>query len=62
MKNTKFSDYLRIAKFDHWIKQLSVFPGVVFAWFLIDDTRTNVGILNIFYVSYQQVLLLLQII
>ncbi|MCA6072847.1 MAG: hypothetical protein LE178_04855 [Endomicrobium sp.] len=29
-------------------KQLSVFPGVVFAWFLIDDTRTNVGILNIF--------------
>ena len=29
-------DYLRIARFDHWIKQLFIFPGVVFAIFLVD--------------------------
>lgn len=30
-------DYIRIARFDHWIKQLFIFPGIVFALFLIDN-------------------------
>lgn len=30
-------DYLRIARFDHWIKQLFILPGIVFAVVLIDQ-------------------------
>ena len=29
-------DYIRIARIDHWIKQLFIFPGMVFAFFLVD--------------------------
>ncbi len=34
MSNIK--DYIRIARIDHWIKQLFIFPGMVFAFFLVD--------------------------
>ncbi|MDR0409854.1 MAG: UbiA family prenyltransferase, partial [Spirochaetaceae bacterium] len=33
---SRFSPYIKIARFDHWIKQLFVLPGAVFAYFLID--------------------------
>jgi 4-hydroxybenzoate polyprenyltransferase len=32
----RLSPYIKIARFDHWIKQLFVLPGAVFAYFLID--------------------------
>lgn len=35
MSNIK--DYIRIARIDHWIKQLFIFPGMVFAFFLLND-------------------------
>jgi 4-hydroxybenzoate polyprenyltransferase len=31
----RLSPYIKIARFDHWIKQLFVLPGAVFAYFLI---------------------------
>lgn len=31
-------DYLRIARPDHWIKQFFIFPGMVFAFFLVKDS------------------------
>jgi 4-hydroxybenzoate polyprenyltransferase len=31
-----FFEYLKIARFDHWIKQLFIIPGIIFALFLID--------------------------
>ncbi len=45
MKNIK--DYLRIARFDHWIKQMFVFPGMVFALFLVEDISLKEKILPI---------------
>ncbi len=32
---THFKEYLRIARIDHWIKQLFVLPGMAFALFLV---------------------------
>jgi 4-hydroxybenzoate polyprenyltransferase len=29
--------YLKISRFDHWIKQLFILPGMVFAFFLLDN-------------------------
>ncbi|MDR1104119.1 MAG: UbiA prenyltransferase family protein [Endomicrobium sp.] len=40
--------YLCIARFDHWIKQLFIFPGVFFAWALITRTKTSSEITRIF--------------
>ncbi|MDR2251341.1 MAG: UbiA family prenyltransferase [Endomicrobium sp.] len=40
--------YLCIARFDHWIKQLFIFPGVFFAWTLITRTKTSSEITHIF--------------
>ena len=37
MKNLR--DYIRIARVDHWIKQLFIFPGMVFALFLVKDVQ-----------------------
>jgi 4-hydroxybenzoate polyprenyltransferase len=34
-------DYFRIARFDHWIKQLFVLPGVFFAWALTGGIIQN---------------------
>lgn len=34
----KISDYLRIARFDHWVKQLFILPGVVFALVLVGES------------------------
>ena len=36
-KNGTLTDYLRIARFDHWIKQLFILPGIVFAVALVKD-------------------------
>lgn len=38
-KSAGLSAYLKIARFDHWIKQLFIIPGVVFALFLLRDTQ-----------------------
>jgi 4-hydroxybenzoate polyprenyltransferase len=45
--------YLKIARFDHWIKQLFIIPGIVFAFVLIDSldytglfSRVGMGILS----------------
>jgi 4-hydroxybenzoate polyprenyltransferase len=35
-KGSRFYEYVKIARFDHWIKQLFILPGIVFAFFLID--------------------------
>ncbi len=45
MKNIK--DYIRIARIDHWIKQLFIFPGMVFAFFLVDGVSLKSKILNV---------------
>lgn len=45
MSNIK--DYIRIARIDHWIKQLFIFPGMVFAFFLVDGVSLKSKILNI---------------
>jgi 4-hydroxybenzoate polyprenyltransferase len=29
------ADYLKIARFDHWVKQLFIFPGSIFSYFVI---------------------------
>ena len=42
-------DYLRIARFDHWIKQLFILPGIVFAVALVKD-------FDIYYVALRFVL------
>lgn len=34
-------DYIRIARIDHWIKQLFIFPGMVFAFFLVDGVSVT---------------------
>jgi 4-hydroxybenzoate polyprenyltransferase len=36
-KKVIISDYVRIARFDHWIKQLFILPGMVFAVVLVKD-------------------------
>jgi 4-hydroxybenzoate polyprenyltransferase len=41
MKNAKFVDYLQIARFDHWVKQLFIFPGVIFAHFLVNTAEMH---------------------
>jgi 4-hydroxybenzoate polyprenyltransferase len=33
----KLSDYIKIARFDHWIKQLFIIPGIIFAYFLLEN-------------------------
>ncbi|GHT82378.1 hypothetical protein FACS1894137_01140 [Spirochaetia bacterium] len=32
-------NYIKIARFDHWIKQLFIVPGIIFAFFLIDTNE-----------------------
>jgi len=34
--------YLKIARFDHWIKQLFIVPGCVFAFFLVKETGISI--------------------
>lgn len=45
MKNIK--DYIRIARIDHWIKQFFIFPGMVFAFFLVDGISIKSKLVNI---------------
>lgn len=45
MNNIK--DYIRIARIDHWIKQLFIFPGMVFAFFLVDGISVKSKIWDI---------------
>ncbi|MDR2633862.1 MAG: UbiA prenyltransferase family protein [Treponema sp.] len=33
--------YIKIARFDHWVKQLFIVPGILFALFLIEQTLTS---------------------
>ena len=37
-------DYIRIARPDHWIKQLFILPGVVFALFLVKGSSSSVWV------------------
>jgi len=36
-----FKNYLKIARFDHWIKQLFIVPGIVFALCILDSSTWN---------------------
>lgn len=36
-----FKNYLKIARFDHWVKQLFIVPGIVFALCIIDPSTWN---------------------
>ncbi|MBQ2813142.1 MAG: UbiA family prenyltransferase, partial [Clostridia bacterium] len=40
-------DYIRIARIDHWIKQLFIFPGMVFAFFLVDGISVKERLIEI---------------
>ncbi|AEF86766.1 prenyltransferase, UbiA family [Treponema primitia ZAS-2] len=33
--------YLKCARFDHWVKQIFIFPGIIFALLLIDSSVIN---------------------
>ena len=35
--------YLKIARFDHWIKQLFILPGCIFAFFLVNKENISVS-------------------
>lgn len=48
-KAESLKDYLRIARFDHWIKQLFIFPGIVFAFFLVDGISVVDKLPNIIF-------------
>ena len=37
----KFKAYLRIARFDHWIKQLFILPGVWLAWVMTEGNSNS---------------------
>ncbi len=37
MSKSNFRNYLKICRINHWIKQLFVLPGVIFAFFMIKD-------------------------
>ncbi len=37
MSKSNFMNYLKICRISHWIKQLFVLPGVVFAFFMVRD-------------------------
>jgi 4-hydroxybenzoate polyprenyltransferase len=41
----KVLPYIRIARFDHWIKQLFILPGAVFAYFLINPPDTELSVI-----------------
>ena len=41
VRKNDFLLYLRIARFDHWIKQLFIIPGMVFAFVLIKNDSIN---------------------
>jgi hypothetical protein len=38
-RRPKFYEYIKIARFDHWIKQIFIIPGVIFAFFLIENNE-----------------------
>jgi 4-hydroxybenzoate polyprenyltransferase len=40
-KHTSIGNYIKIARFDHWIKQLFIVPGIVFALLLVDNADLN---------------------
>lgn len=45
-KKGTFKDYLNLARFDHWIKQLFIIPGMVFAIALVDDINISYVIIK----------------
>ncbi len=47
--NKKIKGYLKIARFDHWIKQVFILPGVVFALFM-ENVSDIKQILSYFFV------------
>lgn len=52
MKNNKcfkfITGYLKIARFDHWIKQFFILPGCVFAFFLVKENGLPINWLLLF--------------
>ena len=40
-------DYIKIARIDHWIKNMFIVPGIMAAWLLVPTVRDNISILNI---------------
>jgi hypothetical protein len=43
MKKDTLLPYLKIARFDHWVKQLFIIPGMVFAFVLVKNDSINRG-------------------
>jgi 4-hydroxybenzoate polyprenyltransferase len=46
---TNFYNYLKIARPDHWIKQLFIIPGMVIAFFLIGKIDTDRIVFHIIF-------------
>ena len=50
MKNNKnLKNYMKIARFDHWIKQLFIVPGMLFAFFLLNINYNNTMLSSIIF-------------
>ena len=43
MEKAKPSDYIQVARLDHWVKQLFVLPGAVLAWVLSQQEVEPLG-------------------
>jgi len=43
--NKQIKGYIKIARFDHWIKQVFIFPGIIFALFM----EKNISIENLLF-------------
>jgi len=41
--SSDMKNYLKIARFDHWIKQLFILPGMVIAFFLTKHAPDAAG-------------------
>lgn len=41
--NNKLASYLKIARFDHWIKQLFILPGIIFAVVLVGINNISIS-------------------
>ena len=44
IKEANYKNYIKIARFDHWIKQLFILPGFFLAYILVGTTETTLNI------------------
>lgn len=50
-------DYIKIARIDHWIKNMFIVPGIAVAILLLDESQRSVNILHIIIGFLQSALL-----